>query len=296
MIHHRTITLACVLAIACAAVDAHAAPTKEECVDAHGKGQDAREAGQLGRAGKIFLTCAQPACPDLVRADCARLADELSRITPTVTFAARDAAQNDLPDTAVNDLPDTAVWVDGALLASQLGDGKAYEIDPGKHTVRFVRGGDEVTVTVVVAQGEKARAVVGTFGAAPPAAKGAPAAPPSAPEPPAPRRGSGPLVLTGIGAAAAAAGAVLFGLGFARMPSTCSLSTHTCAAPPGDSSLGRASSAVTLMNVGGVGGGVGVAALGGSLIWYFAQPLRPAKTGAVTPWIGAGSVGLSGVF
>jgi tetratricopeptide (TPR) repeat protein len=69
-----------------------APPSKEECVEAHGKGQDARDGGHLARASKLFLTCAQAACPDLVRSDCARFADELSRIQPTVTFAAIAAA------------------------------------------------------------------------------------------------------------------------------------------------------------------------------------------------------------
>src|SRR5215469_13220985 len=74
-------------------------PTKEECLDAHSKGQDARESGQLSLARKLFLTCAQPSCPGLVQGDCARFSDELDKIQPTVSFAARDAGGADLPDT-----------------------------------------------------------------------------------------------------------------------------------------------------------------------------------------------------
>ncbi|APR78734.1 Hypothetical protein A7982_04081 [Minicystis rosea] len=264
-----------------------APPTKDECVDAHSKGQDAREANQLVRAGKLFLTCAQSTCPDLVRGDCARFADELARLQPTVTFAARDGASRDLPD--------TSVYVDGTLITSQLGDGKAYDVDPGRHDVRFVHGSDETTITVVVGQGEKGRAVVGTFSSGTPAspATATPAAAPAADRPEATRPG-GPLVLVGLGAAATVAGGVLLGLGFAKMPNNCKLSEHTCAAPPNDPVFGTAKTSTTWINAGAITGAVGLAALGGSLIWYFAQPLRPAKAvTAFTPWIGPQGAGLS---
>ncbi|MFT3770675.1 MAG: hypothetical protein QM820_35060 [Minicystis sp.] len=268
-----------------------APPTKEECVDAHGKGQDAREAGQLVRAGKLFLTCAQSACPDLVRGDCARFADEMERMQPTLTFAARDASGRDLTD--------TAVYVDGTQVTSQLGDGKAYDVDPGRHEVRFVRNGEEAVVNLVVSQGEKGRAVVGSFASgAAAASRSAPAIAPATATPPAdaaePKRPGGPLALTGLGAAAVVAGGVLLGVGFAKMPASCNLSAHTCAAPPSDPAFGKASSSVTLMNAGAIVGGAGAIVLGGSLIWYFAQPLRPARAAtAIAPWIGPQGAGIS---
>ena len=264
-----------------------AQPTKEECVDAHGKGQDDRDAGKLVEAGKQFLLCADAACPDLVRNDCARFADEIERLQPTVTFAARDGAQRDLID--------TSVYVDGALVASRLGDGSAHDIDPGRHTVRFVHAGQDKVVDLVVNQGEKGREILGTFAAAP-----APGAPPPAPAPSTPemKRPTGPLIVVGLGAAAAVAGGVLLGVGFARIPSVCSLSTHQCAAPPKDPVFDSAANAVTLVNLGAVIGGVGVLAFGGSLIGYFVQPRRPAGPSAalvprITPWVGREGAGLS---
>jgi hypothetical protein len=293
MITRRSIALASALAVSVSSAAYAAPPTKEECVEAHGKGQDARESGQLGRASKLFLTCAQSTCPDLVRSDCARFVDELTRLQPTVTFAAREGSR---------DLPDTSVWVDGNLVASSLGDGKAYDVDPGRHEVKFIHGSDETTITIVVAQGEKGRAVVGTFGAATPAPSAAASttAPPATtattpvPDAPEPKRPAGPLVLTGLGAAAVVAGAAMLGVGFAKMPASCSLSTHTCAAPPNDPKLDQAGSAVTMMNLGGLVSGAGAVVLGGSLIWYFAQPLKAAKsTTAVVPWIGPGGGGIA---
>src|SRR5262249_30309386 len=156
-----------------------------------------------------------------------------------------------------------------------LGDGKAREIDPGRHQVRFVHAGKEVVLEVVINQGEKSRALVGTFQSeappAPPADEAAAgAAKASRADTPEPKRPAGRLVLVGLGAAAAAAGGVLVGVGFARLPATCNFAARTCAAPPGDPVFDRASSSVTLVNLGAVAGGVGAATMAGSLIWYFA--------------------------
>jgi hypothetical protein len=267
-----------------------ASPMKEECVDAHSKGQDARDGSQFTQAAKLFLVCAQPACPELVRNDCARFADELERLQPTVTFAARDGAQNDLLD--------TIVYVDGTLVASRLGDGRAHNVDPGRHEVRFLHAGKEVVVHVVVNQGEKGRPLIGTFATESTSGTGS-GATPSGPEL---RRPGAPLALVGIGAAAAVIGGVVFGVGYLKIPSNCSLSTHQCAAPPGDSVFGKASTAVTMIDAGAVVGGVGLVALGGSLAWYFAQPLRPVKAAltrpaapglAFAPWVGPQGAGLS---
>jgi hypothetical protein len=272
---------------------AHAAPpSKEECVDAHSKGQDAREAGQFAQASKLFLTCAQPSCPELVRGDCARFADEIERQKASVSFAARDSAQADLPD--------TAVFVDGKLVASQLGDGKAHEIDPGRHEVRFVHAGKETILNVVVNQGEKGRTLVGTFSSTSgPSSTPDPGTPPvTAPGASELKRPVAPLILAGVGAAAMIAGGVLIGVGFAQIPSNCSLSTHECAAPPSDPVFASAASGVTMLNIGSLVGGVGALTLGGSLLWYFAQSPRSAKpvTPALVPWVGPKGAGLSFTF
>ena len=276
-----------------------APPTKEECVDAHGKGQDAREAGQFTQAGKLFVTCAQSTCPALVQSDCARFADEIARLQPSVTFVARDSAQNDLPE--------TSVFVDGAPVATRLGDGKAHDIDPGKHEVRFVHAGKETILTVVVNQGEKGRSLVGLFPTAPSSGAVAPA--PVAPKPitttttpvpaaPETKRSAVPLVLAGIGAAAAVTGGVLFGVGLGKVPASCTLSTNECAAPPKDPVFDQASSGVSMANIGAIVGGAGVVTMAGSLIWYFAQtPSRvapaPSTSRSLTPWVGPQGAGLS---
>src|ERR1700733_12585341 len=75
--------------------------SKDECLEAHGRGQDQRDSGRLTLARQTFLTCAQSACPALVQADCARFGEELDRVVPTVSFAARDTTGGDLPDAVV---------------------------------------------------------------------------------------------------------------------------------------------------------------------------------------------------
>src|SRR5262245_15002979 len=115
--------------------------SKEACVDAHSRGQDARDQGKITLARKLFLTCAQSGCPAAVQGDCARFADDLSNLQPTVNFVARDSNGNDLPN--------TTVYVDGMLVATQI-DGKPIDIDPGNHTVKFSNGGKDELVTVVI--------------------------------------------------------------------------------------------------------------------------------------------------
>ena len=129
------------------AAPALAAPTKDECVEAHGRGQDFREEGRLTKARQVFLTCSQQTCPALIQSDCARFAEELGRLVPSVTFVARDSHAADLPN--------TSVFLDEQLVASRLDEGKTYDIDPGKHQVRFVHDGKEVSMRVVLSQGEK---------------------------------------------------------------------------------------------------------------------------------------------
>jgi hypothetical protein len=261
--------------------------TKEECLDAHSKGQDAKEQGKISLARKLFLTCAQSSCPNLVQGDCARFADDLSRAQPTINFAARDSAGADLPD--------TSVYLDGVLVVTRI-DGEPHDVDPGNHTVKFTNAGHDQVVTVVVGSGEKGRTVVGTFQA------------PDRPHPMIPTPGStttrprqvtktthaGGAKLAMIGGwLVTLAGAGLTFYGYSKIPSNCTLSSHECAAPPGDAVFGKAESAVRDVDIGMVVGGVGLAALAGGLIWYVTSGHQTTETQVV---VGPGSVGLQASF
>lgn len=245
---------------------ASAAGSREECVEAHGRAQDLRERGQLARARQTFLSCAQSACPTVVQQDCSRFSEELAQLVPTVTFGARDANAADLPT--------TTVYVDDALVATRLDDGRTYELDPGKHVVRYVHDGKETSLKVVLNQGERGRLLVATFldRSALPKREAAPADAAEVAASNEARRPLLPLVVAGVGAAAAVTGAVLFAVGSSSVPDACSMSTKECATAPNDPAIGKAESGVRLANTGlavGIGGAV---TLLGGLVWYLVQP------------------------
>jgi hypothetical protein len=291
MIHTRLATLLVALTAFGYAGEAHAAPpSKEECVEAHSRGQDARDKGQLADSKRMFLLCAQSSCPALIQSDCAKFGDELGRTVPSVSFVARDGKGADLVD--------TQVFVDGVLAQSRLDEGKSHDLDPGKHTIRFVHAGKDVTQSVVISSGEKGRTIVAVFGD-----NGAvvntsgPSAPTTTVEPSKPSRSVVPLIVAGLGGAAMVVGTVLLVSGLGAVPANCSRSSHECAAPPGDPSFDDAKSAVGRANLGiGIGIGGAVVAVTG-LIWYFAsspsEPERAPSTAGLTPWTDGRGAGAS---
>lgn len=251
-------------------------PTKDECLRAHSTGQDEREAGKLLSARGSFATCSNPACPSLIQADCAQFAGELAAAIPSVSFAARDSEANDLPE--------TRVYVDGALVAERLDDGKAYELDPGRHSVRFVHGSGSVTLRVVLNQGERGRNLVASFPGSGRARStrtaSATADRERTSEVTRAHRSAVPLVVAAVGASAAIGGAVLMGLGYARIPDSCSLGSRECAAAPGSNAFKEAHSGVSLMNAGAGTAAAGIVVGVASLIWYLTSgaPERRAGT------------------
>lgn len=262
-----------------------AASSKEECVDAHSRGQDLREKGQLTRARQMFMTCAQNGCPGLIQADCARYGDDLDRTVPSVSFGARDGASTDLPN--------TMVYVDDQLLTTRLDDGKSYDLDPGKHTIRFMHDGKEMSMSVVLNQGEKGRSLVATFQDG----SGSRSTTDFRATLAQPKRSTAPLLIAGLGAVAMVTGGVLIGVGLSKVPDSCSMSTKECTAPIGDPSFNDAHRGVSMANL-GVGLGIGGAALlAGGLIWYAVQPTTQHSDAAaarfVHPWLGRGSGGVA---
>ncbi len=259
-------TVALLLATAVLAVPAtSAAGNRDECVDAHSRAQDLRERGQLAQSRRTFVTCAQSYCPSLIQQDCARFSEELAQLVPTVTFGARDANAADLPA--------TTVYVDDTIVATRLDDGRSYELDPGKHVIRYVHEGRESTLRVVLNQGERGRLLVATFvERAPPRRERDSTLETTEPPATESKRSAFPLVIAGIGAAAAVTGGVLYGVGTSSVPDACSMSTKECATPPNDPSLSKAESGVRLANTGLVIGISGAVTLVGGVVWYLLQP------------------------
>jgi hypothetical protein len=270
--------------------------SKDQCIDAHSRGQDAKDQGKISLARKLFLTCAQPSCPALVQNDCARFADDLARQQSSLTFVARDAQGGDLPD--------TAVYVDDNLIVTRLDDGKPHDVDPGKHTVRFTSGGKDHTVTLVVGTGEQGRTVIATFStinAATPSTGVRSGVGATAREPGVKTvHPTGSRILIGVGAAATLTGAVVGVLGVLKVPSNCSISSNQCTAAPGDPVFDQAKSGMQQADIGIAVGTLGGAALAGGLVWYFmkASTEREGDGKVVMPVVtrdGAG-LALSGRF
>ena len=265
--------------------------SKEQCIDAHSRGQDAREQGKLSLARKLFMSCAQSSCPALVQGDCARFTDDLMRQQSSLSFVARDAQGADLPD--------TAVYVDGNLVVTRLDDGKPHDVDPGSHSVRFTSNGVDQTITLVVGTGEKGRVVSVTFSTINPPKPRADR--PGTPETAALSAGAqvtthptGSRYVIATGGALVVTGVVLGVLGVRKVPSNCSISSNHCLAPEGDPAFGQAKSGMQLVNAGLVVGTIGVATLTGGLVWYFtkARTERRADAAAIVPSVSPDGAGL----
>jgi len=261
--------------------------SKDECLDAHSKGQDAKDSGKLSLARKLFMTCAQPTCPSLVQGDCARFADDLGRLQSSLSFVARDGSGADLPD--------TTVYVDDVLVATRLDDGRAHDIDPGKHTIKFTNAGKEQVSTVVVGAGEKGRTISVTFGEKPPAGGAAVTARPPVKTGPTTIHPAGAKWLMLGGGVVAVGGIALGVVGMLGVPSNCSIGSGHCAAPPGDPVFDDASSSMQLANYGWILTGVGAAAVIGGAVWYFkgSKTIKETNSVSIVPMLSPTTAGLS---
>lgn len=262
--------------------------SKDACIESHSRGQDAKDQGKISLARKLFLSCAQSACPALVQGDCARFADELTRTQPTLNFTARDASGADLPD--------TSVYVDGVLIVTRL-DGNPHDVDPGAHTIKFIHGSKDQTLTVVVGSGEKGRTVAAMFGDPNAGGVKGTAAVGNAPakkRSPSVNRPLGAKMLLGAGTLLVLGGGTMGILGIMRLPDNCTLSTHQCAAPPGDPTFDSASSAIQLSNIGWITAGVGMVAVASGFAWYIGGKKTTKEENVVAaPWVTSDSAGFA---
>lgn len=130
---------------------------KQQCVEAYEQTQSLRKSANLRAARDSALTCAQAACPAVVKKDCATWLTELEQSLPSVVLGARDKAGQET--TAVR------VFVDGAPFVDHL-DGRAVALDPGAHTFRFeLDGAPPSELRTLIREGEKNRPIEISFAA-----------------------------------------------------------------------------------------------------------------------------------
>ena len=138
---------------------AHADPTREECIAANEKAQSLQQNRKLNEAHAALVLCVSDACPTVVRDDCVQRLKGVEDATPTVAFGAKDGSGRDLVE--------VQVAMDGAPFAGRL-DGAALAVDPGAHEFVFqTPGGEPLTKTFVIREGEKDRHEVVVLGPAP---------------------------------------------------------------------------------------------------------------------------------
>ncbi|MBL9022021.1 MAG: hypothetical protein JNL21_07455 [Myxococcales bacterium] len=131
------------------AQDAALGATAQRCVSDHEAAQVKNAEGSLRAALELARSCALPACPDLVRGYCAKLADEYETQLPKISVRARG------PDGC--DTTDARVSVDGVLV-SERSDGQAVALDPGKRVISVeLAGAPREEQTIVAARGESLR-------------------------------------------------------------------------------------------------------------------------------------------
>ena len=109
-----------------AAADAAPPVTVRSCIEASENGQVQRRAGRLLQAKAEFLKCAVPTCPRVLISDCLGFLAEVAEQTPSVTVRVIEASGRDIPKPY-------EVGIDGQV--TEVEEGRAFDIDPGRHSL-----------------------------------------------------------------------------------------------------------------------------------------------------------------
>lgn len=197
----RGILRAAAFAVAACAMLLSARPAAADlqaCTTAHAAGQRESKAGHLRQASQLYTKCgSDEACPEEIKRECTELLQSTRQAVPTVIFSVVDTGNRDVSNVKVYSTDD--------LIVDSL-DGRAVDIDPGKHHLRFVLPwGEVLSSDVLVREGEKNRVVRVETGKGADAKDGAATAP--TPEAAPVKRTYVPAwIATGIGVAALATG------------------------------------------------------------------------------------------
>jgi hypothetical protein len=309
--HARGALVAQLALVMClASATAHADPTKDQCIDANGKGQVLRRDGKFAASREQLRSCADAACPAMVRDDCAKRLDDLDAAQPSMIFDVKDAAGADVITVKVS--------VDGQPLTDHL-EGTPLNVDPGAHTFTFeVKGHPVVTRQLLVKEGEARRqehVIVGDIGLPPGPGVPGPATQQGATPAPSPvdsaAAQSSPglgtqrllaLTLGGAGVVGLGVGTVfglLSGTAWGNAKSACGGDASHCAnVSSGQSFRSTAETDATVSTVAFIGGGALLVA-GAAL--FFTAPQPEGRAGVAVravPSVGPGQAGvaLNGVF
>ena len=200
--------------------------------------------------------------------DCTSWLAEVEGAQPSIVFAAKDGAGNDLDAVKVT--------IDGAPLTEKL-TGTAVDVDPGQHVFRLAAAtGATAERTVLVREGEKGRTIAVTL-----AARG------STLPPPPPAQGSASPRWPAYTAFSVAGAGLLLGAVFGAVAlgdkHRCNAGTGPC--PDADEWASD------------IGFGVAIAgAAVGAVLLATSGTTTKAASAYCSPWIGFGSAGVVGRF
>jgi hypothetical protein len=148
----RALTLFAMIGVVAWPSGARAHPSdRSACIDGFESAQKLRAARALVEEREKLVACVQPTCPAPIVRDCSAWLAEVDASMPSIVLGAVDARGRDIDDVSVS--------LDGRPLRERL-DGKAIDVDPGPHTLRYARkGATSIDYRVVIQEGEKNRLV-----------------------------------------------------------------------------------------------------------------------------------------
>lgn len=121
-----------------------------ECAQLHEQAHSLRQDGKLIEAREMFTQCTLSVCPAIIRTECTKTSEKLANSVPSILLVVK---RGDL------EVDEAEVTVDGRPLEGGL-DGRAKELNPGRHTVRVtVPGAVSVEKTFLVRESEKQRRI-----------------------------------------------------------------------------------------------------------------------------------------
>jgi hypothetical protein len=173
------------------------AEDKVACRKAFEQAQSLRDEGKLTAAREQMVICTNT-CPKGFQKICEGWIGDVEKALPSIVLRVTDANGGDLVDATVT--------LDGKPIAI---DGKAIELDPGKHLLHVEPG--KIDKEIVVAQGEKNRSIVIALEAPKKKEEEPKPLPPSRPAPQPERLPIAAIIVTSAGVAALG-GFAYFGL------------------------------------------------------------------------------------
>ncbi len=127
----------------------------DACIQGAERGQVERDAGKLQKASASFLACADEACPQVIRLDCAKWKADVDKLMPSIVPRAKDDKGADISQFTLT--------IDGEVV-EQAETGRAILLDPGPHILRWTHDGQKpFEQKIVVRTGEKNRFVDAVF-------------------------------------------------------------------------------------------------------------------------------------